>query len=156
MDRAERRERIALLAAQGLAGHEDIVGPYAIDALSEQVADLFGEPAAGAPWFRSFETLENLSQDLTGFGVVSDVRIEALILFRDTASAREVLALSCRKAELAEPLLGLLLAHARRTSRSPVLLTKIRPEEIGFEALRSWGFVAGAVTVGYAAQAQPG
>lgn len=113
-------------------------------------------PVGGAPWQRSFETLRNLDQELSGFGAVSDVRIEALILFRETDSAREVLALSCRKAELAEPMFRLLLTHTRRTSNLPLLLPKIRPEEIGFEALCRWGFEPGKTTVGYAAQAQPG
>jgi GNAT superfamily N-acetyltransferase len=118
-----------------------------------------------ATWLRSLAALRAVRDELRGLAFVSDVRIEAWLLYRDGPGAtteRLVLGVGTAGGAAAEspmqallPLLPLLLA-ARRGSPRPLRIPRLHSGEIPPAVLAAAGFAPAAAFATYSATAAPG
>jgi ribosomal protein S18 acetylase RimI-like enzyme len=110
-------------------------------------------------WLRSLESLRIQSGDLRGLAFVSDLRIEAWLLYRDppALSERHVAAFgAAASTESGDGALRGLLIAARSDSPPVVRLVRVHPREIASTTLVEAGFASGSRFVTYAADAAPG
>ena len=93
-------------------------------------------------WWRSLKTLENRQEQLRGLAVVSDLRIEAWVLYAGEARSGpvEVMALGRAPGQQPGALLGILVRQLAGRDGVPVTLPRISPEEIDLQEVESWGF----------------
>ncbi|HUP25340.1 MAG TPA: GNAT family N-acetyltransferase [Thermoanaerobaculia bacterium] len=125
--------------------------------------DATGALAAEEPatWLRSVAALRAVRDELRGLAFVSDLRIEAWLLYRDGPESAERLVLAVGTGEGAaagatmKALLPLLLA-ARRESRRPLRIPRLHSGEIPPAVLAAAGFVPAAAFATYSAEAAPG
>ena len=145
--------------------------PIVASVAFEDVAMLL-EDDPGKSWLRRNESLHNQRDQLRGFAVVSDTKIEAFTLYRDhPGGPRVVLALgfagssgartrrggeSNRGQEMQEALCKMLLIQLRRSAKKRVLVPRLAPEEVGLDALRETGFEAVGSYLRHAAEATSG
>ncbi len=132
---------------------EGFVIPVTVDDLAAN--GLLGEVNQQVCWERSVETLTARKDDITGFAVASDERIEAYLLCITVEEAAEILALRSfiddGGARLKQ-LLSQLRAEGIRTFQFP----KVHPAEISKELLETLGFRPAGKHRLYAARAQSG
>ena len=127
--------------------------PVTIDDLAAN--GLLEEARTQTCWQRSVETLTARKEDIAGFAVASDERIEAYLLYLP-CGAQEAELVSLHSfiddggARL-EQLLFRLRARGMETIRFP----KVQPAEISKEQLESLGFHPGSRHLLYAAKARP-
>ncbi|TDI29244.1 MAG: GNAT family N-acetyltransferase [Acidobacteria bacterium] len=121
------------------AGNRDLVTAVSLGDLRES-----GElnPGQEPSWWRSLKTLENRQERLLGLAVVSDLRIEAWLLYATDPGdgSLEVLALGRAPGEQPGALLGILVRQLAGQDGARVILPRISPEEIDFQEVESWGF----------------
>ena len=133
---------------------EGFVIPVTVDDLAAN--GLLEEARTQTCWQRSVETLTARKEDIAGFAVASDERIEAYLLYLP-CGAQEAELVSLRSfiddggARL-EQLLFRLRARGMETIRFP----KVQPAEISKEQLESLGFHPASRHLLYAAKARPG
>ena len=126
--------------------------PVTVDDLAAN--GLLGEADPQVCWERSVETLTARKDDITGFAVASDERIEAYLLYAERgAEGTEIMSLRSfiedGGARLTQ-LLSQLRARGMGTFRFP----KVHPAEISKECLESLGFRAAGEHLLYAARAR--
>ena len=126
--------------------------PVTVDDLAAN--GLLGEADPQVCWERSVETLTARKDDITGFAVASDERIEAYLLYAERgAEGTEIMSLRSfiedGGARLTQ-LLSQLRARGIGTFRFP----KVHPAEISKECLESLGFRAAGEHLLYAARAR--
>jgi len=126
--------------------------PVTVDDLAAN--GLLGEADPQVCWERSVETLTARKDDITGFAVASDERIEAYLLYAERgAEGTEIMSLRSfiedGGARLTQ-LLSQLRARGIGTFRFP----KVHPAEISKECLGSLGFRAAGEHLLYAARAR--
>jgi GNAT superfamily N-acetyltransferase len=125
------------------------------------VDDLAGNGLLGAdhpptPWERSPETLTARKDEIEGFAVASDERLEAYLLYRRHAENIEGEIASLRSLiDDDEARLRHLLARARARGIAVLQFPKVHPAEISKECLEGFGFRAAGRHVLYAATARP-
>jgi GNAT superfamily N-acetyltransferase len=138
----------------GLMRVEGFVIPITVDDLAAN--GLLEEARTQTCWQHSVETLTARKEDIAGFAVASDERIEAYLLYLP-CGAQEAELVSLRSfiddggARL-EQLLFRLRARGMETIRFP----KVQPAEISKEQLESLGFHPTSRHLLYAAKARPG
>jgi GNAT superfamily N-acetyltransferase len=103
-------------------------------------------------WERSVETLTARKEEIAGFAVASEERIEAYLLYIKDG---EILSLRTL-VEDGGTRLTQLLYHLRATGMTAVRIPKVHPAEISEEFLETLGFRAAARHRLYAAKPQPG
>jgi GNAT superfamily N-acetyltransferase len=141
---------------------EGFLIPVTVDDLAAN--DLLGDdhPQAGAPaartsrggvetcWERSVETLTARKEEIEGFAVASDERIEAFILYLNDG---QILSLrSC--VEDGGARLRQLLSQLRARGMTTLRFPKVHPAEISRELLETLGFRPAGVHRLYAARAR--
>jgi hypothetical protein len=112
----------------------DLVSSATVEELRD--AGALEAPAALA-WERSAAAIEGRKREIEGLAIASDVRVEALLLFRSVANGTEILRLSARRAE---PLAALVGALQRRRPGATIAIPKVSPAEIDFSILEALGF----------------
>jgi hypothetical protein len=128
---------------------EGFVIPVTVDDLAAN--GLLGQDHPPTCWERSVETLTARKEEIGGFAVASDERIEAYVLY---AEPGEILSLrSFIEDEGAR--LEQLLAHLRAAGTGTFRFTKVHPAEIAQDLLTSVGFRPDGTHVLYAAAARP-
>ena len=91
---------------------------------------------------------------LQGLAVVSDVRIEAWLLYGARPDGgREIEALGCAGGAESETLLGILVQRASLPCENPVSISRVSEREVPFSLLESWGFRRTQEFIAYAALA---
>ena len=125
-------------APQDGASRMGFVIPVTVDDLAAN--GLLGATDVQVCWERSVETLTARKDDIAGFAVASDERIEAYLLYADRgAEGREILSLrSFIEDDGAR--LKQLLARLHMQGLSAVRFPKVHPAEISKECLESLGF----------------
>jgi hypothetical protein len=125
--------------------------PVTVDDLAAN--GLLGEADPQVCWKRSVETLTARKDDIAGFAVASDERIEAYLLYVTQAKAAEIVSLRTfiddGGARLTQ-LLSRLRAQGMGTFRFP----KVHPAEIATELLETLGFRPAGGHLLYAARAR--
>lgn len=122
--------------------------PVTVDDLAAN--DLLEQADSRACWMRSIETLTARKDDVAGFAIASDERIEAYVLYSNDEIAAQRSVVDDDGARLKQ-LLARLPARGARTFRFP----KVHPSEYQKEFLETLGFRADATYVRYAATARP-
>ena len=123
--------------------------PVTVDDLTAN--GLLGEDHPPTCWERSVETLTARKDEIAGFAVASDERIEAYVLYVEPG---EILSLrSFVDDEGAR--VGQLLAHIRATGTGTFKFAKVQPAEIAQDLLTSVGFRPAGAHLLYAATARP-
>jgi GNAT superfamily N-acetyltransferase len=122
----------------------DLVSSATVDELL--AAGAFDAPTALA-WERSVPAIEGRKREIEGLAIASDVRVEALVLFRSVADGNEILRLSARRAE---PLAALVGALQRRRPGA-IVIPKVSPAEIDFSFLEALGFRRRSEYIGWLA-----
>jgi hypothetical protein len=144
----------ALEGVAAPAGNRDLVTTVSLDDLREN-----GElsPSPDVSWWRSLKTLENRQEQLRGLAVVSDLRIEAWVLYSGDARTGpvEVVALDRAPGQQPGALLGILVRQLAGPDGVRVALPRLSPEEIDFKEVESWGFRRVKDYVRYTATAAP-
>jgi GNAT superfamily N-acetyltransferase len=145
---------------------EGFIIPVTVDDLTAN--GLLGEDHPPTCWERSVETLTARKDEIAGFAVASDERIEAYLLYveigklggamPDSQITRfpdfQILALrSFVEDEGAR--LEQLLAHLRAAGTGTLRFAKVHPAEIAQDLLTSVGFLSDGTHVLYAAAARP-
>jgi GNAT superfamily N-acetyltransferase len=120
--------------------------PVTIDDLAAN--DLLGQADAQACWSRSVETLTARKDDIAGFAVASDERIEAYILYVND----EIVSLRCLVEDDGARVTQLL---ARLPADGSFKFSKVHPAELSKECLAALGFRPEGEYVRYAATARP-
>ena len=150
----------ALLTDYVLDGEASVVGdaagmfvfPVTIDDLAAN--GLLGQDHPPVCWQRSVETLTARKDEISGFAVASDERIEAYLLYVDGGTAgAEIVSLRSfieDGAARLKQLLSQLGAQGMRTFRFP----KVHPAEISKEFLETLGFRPAGGHLLYAARAR--
>ncbi len=128
------------------------VFPVTIDDLAAN--DLLGEDHPRVCWERSVETLIARKDDIDGFAVASDERIEAYLLYvQGEAEATEILSLrSFIEDDGAR--LKQLLSHLRAQGTSSCRIQKVHPAEISTALMERLGFRPAGVHALYGAKAR--
>ena len=125
--------------------------PVTVDDLAAN--GLFGEPDLQVCWARSVETLTARKDEITGFAIASDERIEAHVLYVKRDMDAEIVSLrsivDCDGSHLIQ-----LLAHVRAQGMSTLSLSKVHPAEISKELLETLGFRPAGTHRLYAARAR--
>lgn len=104
-------------------------------------------------WRRTDEALaRGAGRGARGLAVVSEVQIEAYVLFRDAPTERELLRLGGARDPRGRALLAALLCSACE-ERRPVRLFGALPEEVPFDLLQECGFQIVGERIGLAAVA---
>ena len=151
IDRPDRRER------NDVAPVEGFVIPVTVDDLAAN--GLLGEtdPAAQAPvcWERSVETLTARKDDISGFAVASDERIEACVLFVDHGvNGTEILSLRSF-IEDGGARLTQLLSQLRALGTTTARFHKVHPAELSAELMGRLSFRPAGRHFLYATTARP-
>ena len=113
---------------------EGFVIPVTVDDLAAN--GLLGEADPQVCWERSIETLTARKDEIAGFGVASDERIEAYILY---AKEGEIVSL-CSFVDDSGARLGQLLSRLHAGGTSNFRFPKVHPAEISKELLETLGF----------------
>ena len=142
-------------SGKGRVGPSPLVVPISVVELLESGAVSFASRCA---WERSEATLRNRRERLSALAVLSDVRIEAYLVFDPSPGKEQVEAwgLGCAPGVPAEPLLRALIATLPARQGRPISMPRVAPGEIDFEVLGRLGFEESGKTVGYGAEAVPG
>ena len=111
--------------------------PVTVDDLAAN--GLFGEPDLQVCWERSVETLTARKDEIAGFAIASDERIEAHVLYVKRDMDAEIVSLRSI-VDGGGPHLIQLLAHVRAQGMSTISLPKVHPAEISKELLETLGF----------------
>ncbi len=111
--------------------------PVTVDDLAAN--GLFGEPDLQVCWERSVETLAARKDEIAGFAIASDERIEAHVLYVKRDMDAEIVSLRSI-VDGGGPHLIQLLAHVRAQGMSTISLPKVHPAEISKELLETLGF----------------
>lgn len=116
--------------------------------------DLF----AARTWLREGASLRAIREHLRGLAFVSDLRIEAALLYRDRSepATREVLALGSPGGNAEAVLLEALLAEARWHCSLPLRMARLHPQEAPRSTLAAAGLSPAAEHVTYSTEAMPG
>ena len=122
----------------------ELVSPATVDELL--AAGALDAPTALA-WERSVPAIEGRKREIEGLAIASDVRVEAMVLFRSVADGSEILRLSARRAELLAALVGTL----QRRRPGGIAIPKVSPAEIDFAALEALGFRRRSEYIGWMA-----
>ena len=130
------------------AGRGELVIPITIDDLA---ANQLLEPCGCEAWARSVETLTARKDEIEGWAVASDERIQACILY--SPAAAELLALRSFSEEGGR--LGLLLSHAVSRGVAGLRFQGVHPSEISAGLLEALGFRATGRHLLYSARARP-
>ena len=117
-------------------GNGSFVIPVTIDDLVAN--DLLGVDYPPTCWERSVETLMARKDEISGFAVASDERIEAFILYRE----HEIVAFRTM-VEDGGARLGGLLSRVQPGGARTCSFPKVHPAEISTEILANLGFVPG-------------
>jgi ribosomal protein S18 acetylase RimI-like enzyme len=117
---------------EGGMGDGPFVIPLTVDDLA---ANGLLEAHPAVCWERSVETLTARKDDIAGFAIASDERIEACVLYAKREGGAEILSLRSF-IENGEDRLTRLLSHVAGTLYFP----KVHPAEISREALEALGF----------------
>ncbi len=126
-------------APQGGASRMGFVIPVTVDDLAAN--DLLSEVSPQVCWQRSVETLTASKDDIAGFAVASDERIEAFILYMRRGSGVEAEIVSLRSfIEDGGARLQLLLSRLRAGDITAFRFPKVHPAEISKEVLATLGF----------------
>jgi GNAT superfamily N-acetyltransferase len=136
--------------ARGGAGM--FVFPVSIDDL---VANGLLEDTQPVCWERSVETLMARKDDIAGFAIASDERIEACLLYASEAGVAQILMLHSF-VEDGGARLAQLLSHLRTQNAGPFRFPKVHPAEISGGLLTMFGFRPTGRHLRYAARAQSG
>ena len=101
--------------------------------------------------------MENRQEQLRGLAVVSDLRIEAWVLYAGDArtGSVEVVALGRAPGQQPGALLGILVRQLAGPDGVRVTLPRISPAEIDLQEVESWGFRRVRDYVRYTATAAP-
>ncbi len=138
-------------------GHEarqlGFVIPVTVDDLTAN--GLLGDDDPHVCWERSVETLTARKDDISGFAVASDERIEAYVLYTERgAEGTEIMSLRSF-IEDGGVRLAQLLAHLVARGTGPLRFPKVHPAEVSSERLAHLGFRAIGAHLRYAATARP-
>jgi GNAT superfamily N-acetyltransferase len=145
---AARVEEPAALSERGDAARvEGFVIPITVDDLAAN--GLLGEADRQVCWERSVETLTARKDDITGFAVASDERIEACILY---TKAGEIVSLRSFVDD-GGARLGQLRSRLHAGGTSNFRFRKVHPAEISKEFLELLGFRPADAHLLYAAKA---
>jgi GNAT superfamily N-acetyltransferase len=125
-----------------------MVIPVTIDDLAAN--DLLGDDHPQTCWERSVETLTARKEEIEGFAVASDERIEAFILYLKDG---EILSMGSF-VEDGGARLRQLLSHLRARGMTTLRFPKVHPAEISRELLETLGFRPAGVHRLYAARAR--
>ena len=117
-------------------GNSGFVIPVTLDDLAAN--GLLEEADPQVCWERSVETLTARKDDITGFAVASDERIEACLLYANLEAGTEILALRSF-AEDGGARLAQLLAQLRGRAPGIVRFPKVHPAEMSDEFLKALG-----------------
>ena len=139
-------------APQDGASRMGFVIPVTVDDLAAN--GLLGATDVPVCWERSVETLTARKDDIAGFAVASDERIEAYLLYAE-AGGTEILSLRSF-IEDGGARLKQLLARLHAQGLSAVRFPKVHPEEISKECLENLGFRPVGGHLLYAATARSG
>lgn len=120
-----------------LSGGSRMVIPVTIDDLAAN--DLLAREHSQTCWERAVETLSARKDDISGFAVASEERIEAYLLYMRDDMGAEVVSLRSLTDDGPEQLAQLLVQLRARESCS-LRFPKVHPSEISKEALESLGF----------------
>jgi ribosomal protein S18 acetylase RimI-like enzyme len=108
-------------------------------------------------WLRSAAALRTVRDELHGLALVSDLRIEAWLLWRDRASGeREVVAVATAVESAPLPLVKALLLECRRATERALSMPRVHSRERLGPSLLDAGFHTGGEHVAYSAEAAPG
>jgi GNAT superfamily N-acetyltransferase len=128
-----------------------LVIPVTVDDLAAN--GLFGEDHPMACWERSVETLRARKDDIAGFAVASDERIEAYLLYVQRGAEAEIVALHSFVADGgARP--KQLLSQLRPRATGALRFQKVSPAEMSKEDLEALGFRAAGRHLLYAGRAR--
>jgi GNAT superfamily N-acetyltransferase len=122
----------------------ELVSDATVDELC--AAGALDAPAALA-WERSVPAIEGRKREIAGLVIASDVRVEALLLFRSVTDGSEILRLSTRRAEPLAALVGTL----QRRRPGVIAIPKVSPAEIDFAILEALGFRRRSEYIGWMA-----
>jgi GNAT superfamily N-acetyltransferase len=122
----------------------DLVSAATVDELL--AAGALDTPTALA-WERSVPAIEGRKREIEGLAIASDVRVEALVLFRSVADGNEILRLSAPDAGPLAALVGAL----RRRKPGAIVIPKVSPAEIDFSILEALGFRRRSEYIGWMA-----
>jgi len=134
-------------AVRGVASR--MVIPVTVDDLAAN--GLLGEGYAPTCWERSVETLTARKDEIEGWGVASDERIEAYVLY--IKDAGEILALRSLVQDDGNRL-GLLLAHLRTRGLETAGFPRVHGAEISSDILNALGFRGAGQSRLYAGRAK--
>ncbi len=121
-----------------------LVSPATVDELLAAGALAASPPLA---WERSLSAIEGRKREIEGLAIASDVRVEAMVLFRSVARGNEIVRLSTRRAE---PLAALVGALQRRRGGA-IVVPKVSAAEVDFAVLEALGFRRGSEYIGLVA-----
>jgi hypothetical protein len=134
------------------AGKLGFVIPVTVDDLAAN--GILVAADAAVCWERSVETLTARRDEIAGFAVASDERIEAYVLYVDRGDeGTEILSLRSLIDD-GGTRLAQLLAHLRASAAETIRFPKVHPAEISEERLENLGFRAAAGYRLYAARAR--
>ena len=125
--------------------------PVTVDDLAAN--GLLGEADPQVCWTRAIETLTARKNDIAGFAVASDERIEAYVLYTAADPTAEILSLRSIVEDggaRLKQLLSRLSAQGMRALR----FRKVHPSEISKELLETLGFRSAGAHLLYAAKAR--
>lgn len=112
------------------------------------------EGTAARCWERAAESLWNRRSELRAKAIVAAGRLEAHLLYRQSAGGgAEIAAFGCADPARAAPLATLLLRALVAEISGPVRFPKVHAEEVPTPALEAAGFEAGERTLVYATRA---
>jgi GNAT superfamily N-acetyltransferase len=116
---------------------------------------LLGETDLQVCWERSIETLSARKDEIAGFAVASDERIEAFVLYMKRDLAAEIVSLRSVVDDGGVHLIQL-LAHLRAQGMRTLSLRKVHPAEISRELLETLGFRPAGAHLLHATKARSG
>lgn len=120
-------------------GHPGLVIPVTVDDLAAN--GIIPEPDRQVCWTRSIETLSARHDDIAGFAIASDERIEAYVLYVNDGTAKTDIVSFHSSIDDEGARLRQLFGHLRARGMATWRIPKVHPAEIPGQYLQSLGFI---------------